>query len=123
VRAIALLVGSVSLVQLLSGLLFLGPHSDMPGRPVSNAVLLGAALGGLALAWALWRRRARAAARGLPLWAAGVAIWVVGLALVIASPVEWREEAVPTLAVALPIWVGCAWLIIRYVRRREGEAA
>jgi hypothetical protein len=122
VRALAVFVGWLSLGQLLSALVLLGPHSDVPGRPASNGLVLALALAGFALARALWRRRP-SAARALPLWAAGVALWAVGLALSVASPAEWRAEVGPALATALPVWAVGAWLATRYVRRRAGAAA
>lgn len=116
-RLLALLVALLSLVVLLAALVLAGPHSDVPGQPVTSLLAALAALtGGGALTRALWRRR-RGAAWGLPLWAAGVGAAVAGVALTIASPSE-RAEAGPALLAGLGGWALASVLLTRYVRRR-----
>lgn len=117
-RLLALLVALLSLGQCASGVVLLGPHSDLPGQPWSGLAIVGMAVAGLALAVALWRRRAVASV-GVPVWGAGVVLWAGCLVLVVASAAE-RRDALVALAVG-----GCAWGVVmwgaaRAVRRDVG---
>jgi hypothetical protein len=114
VRWLACLVAFLSLAQLLTALALLGPHSDVRGQPVTSVVVILAALAGLALARALWRRRADLGS-GLALWGTGVGAWALGLTLTISSPDE-RREAVPALAFGLAVWAMFIWTSARRLR-------
>lgn len=120
-RWLACLVACFSLGQLLTALALLGPHSDVPGQPVTSVFVILAALGGLALARALWRQRANPG-WVLALWGTGVGAWALGLTLIVASPNE-RREAVPALAVGLAVWAVFIWAAARRVGRRAASAA
>lgn len=120
-RWLACLVAFVSLGQLLTALALLGPHSDVPGQPVTSVSVILAALGGFALARALWRQRANLG-WVVALWGTGVGAWALGLTLTVASPSE-RREAVPALAVGLAVWAVFIWAAARGVGRRAASAA
>ena len=114
-RWLACLAACVSLVQLLTAVAFLGPHTDVPGQPATSGFVILAAVAGLALSRALWRRRTDLG-WALALWGTGVGAWVLGLTLTISSPSE-RREAVPALAVGLAVWAVFIWAAARRVRR------
>lgn len=120
-RLLAVLVAWFSFGQCATGLLLLGPHSDLPAQPGPSLAMIAAALGGGWLARALWRRRAEAA-RGLAPWGAGMGLWFVLLFLVVASAEERRSMA-PALAAGLLLWAAAVWLATRLVRGRAGPAA
>ena len=120
-RGLACLVAFFSLCQLLTALAFLGPHSDVPGQPVTSMFVMLVALGGLVLARAMWRQRADLGP-GLALWGTGMGAWALGLTLTVASPDE-RREAVPALAVGLAVWAVFLWAAVRRIRRRAASAA
>ena len=119
-RLLAIFVAWLSLGQLLTAVVLLGPHADGPGRPSANLLVVGAAIGGFALSRALWRRRV-SAARALPWWAAGVSLWIVWTIAAVASAAEWREATL-ALTFALPLWAGLVWFAVRYVRRNAKAA-
>ena len=120
-RWLACLVAFFSLGQLLTALALLGPHSDVPGQPFTSVFVMLAALGGLALARALWRQRANLG-RGLALWGMGLGAWALGLTLTVASPSE-RREAVPALALGLAVWAVFIWAAARRLGRTRVVAA
>ena len=119
IRLLALLVAALSSAQCASGVVLLGPHSDVPGHPWSALAIVGLAAAGLALAVALWRRR-DVARVSVPLWGAGVALWAASLVFVVASEAE-RREALAGLAVGLGAWAVVVWGATRAVRARIGD--
>ena len=112
-RLLAMLVGLLSLGELLFAFVLDLPHSDV--RPVASLLVVGAAVAGFALARALWRRRA-GVARRLVAWGAGVAICVVVLVVVVASPTE-RRDAWPAVGAGLALWAVLIGLATRNLSR------
>lgn len=114
-RLLALLVDWLSVGPIVSALLLLGPHADLPA-PLPQLAMLMLGVFGLGLARQLWRCDPRAATR-LPWWGAGMLAWAAALTWVVGSASE-RREAAPALVVGAIIWIVALRASARLVRRR-----
>ena len=120
-RLLAMLVGLLSLGELLFAFVLALPHSDVP--PVASLLAVGAAVAGFALARALWRPGGcRGRNRGL-----GGRDWlicVVVLVVVVASPTE-RRDAWPAVGAGFALRVVLIGLatrnLSRHVKWRRGQ--